>query len=97
VTFFSSFSPPLLDSDFRHLFVDLLELDPNKHFHCLKVIYHGSVPYCSTIIHLFKENLDAENPNKHFHCLKVPYHDSVPYRGIVIHLFKENLDAEKIG
>jgi hypothetical protein len=94
VTFFSSFTPPSLDSDFRHLFVDLLELKPNEHFHCLKVIYHGSVPHHGTIIHLFKKNPDAENPNKHFHCLKVTYHDSVPYCGIVIHLLKENLDAK---
>jgi len=53
----------------------------------LKVPYHNSVPHHGTIIHLFKENLDAENPNKHFHCLKLPYHDSVPYHGTTINIF----------
>jgi len=96
VTFFSSFTPPSLNSDFRHLFVDHLELKPNKHFHCLKVPYHDSVPYRGIVIHFFKKNLDAENPNKHFRCLKVTYHGSVPYCGTIIHLFKENTDAEKI-
>ena len=60
MTFFSSFTPPSLDSDFRHLFVDLLELKPNEHFHCLKLPYHDSVPYHGMIIHLFRENLDTE-------------------------------------
>jgi len=91
VTFFSSFTPPSLDSDFRHLFVDLLELEPNKHFHCLKLPYHDSVPYCGIVIHFFKKNPDAENPNKHFHCLKLPYHDSVPYHGTIIHFLRKIL------